>query len=97
MIWESHPWKVDLARRAAWLRKQQHTRKWPESALVCGFNRREGLSFVLFCSDRQRNKNLFQASVRTLASMFDAVARDGVWSSRLSWNAERKDYDVKNR
>ncbi|MBX3382002.1 MAG: hypothetical protein KF864_00695 [Phycisphaeraceae bacterium] len=182
MIWESHPWKVDLGRRAAWLRKQQKVRKWPESALVrveqcimigcycvrklveakkltdrvskrpvplesypaigkpvtllnwhkldelydfekgqkqprplgflCnqlihsyvfvfGFNHREGLSFVLFCSDHVRNKNLFKISVRALANLFDAVARDDVWSShftlRVAQGGTVKDYDVKNR
>lgn len=182
MIWDSYPWKADLRRRASWLRKQQHERRWPESAIVrveqcimigcycvrklveakkltdrvvkrpvplviypttgkpvtlmnwhkvdqlynfekgqsrprqmgflcnqmihsyvfvCGFNSRNGLSFVLFSSDFERNRNLYQVSVRALANLFDAVARDGVWSSQLVLETTQdgavKDYRVKNR
>lgn len=178
MIWESHPWKVDLGRRGAWLRKQQQNRKWPESSLVrveqnimvgcycvrklieakkltdrvsnrsvplvtyrptgkrvthfnwhridelydlerstrevktltflcnqlihsyvfiCAHNAREGLTGIMFASDRQRHQCLYQVSIRVLANVFEAVARDGVWSSYFQWNEARKDYDISNR
>lgn len=34
MIWESHPWRVDLAKRAQWLLDRQTQRRWPEASCV---------------------------------------------------------------
>jgi len=34
MSWESHPWKVDLYKRAAWLKAKKAEHCWPESASV---------------------------------------------------------------
>lgn len=174
MIWESHPWKLDLYKRAEWLKAKKAQRRWPESAMVrveqcimhgcccvrklveageltdsvakgnvplvaykargkpvhfmnwhhleklydledgaearepltfvcnqlihsyvCinGFSDSGGLDFVMFCSDFERNRFLFQLSIDDLANAFIAVAEDDVVEAHLVWNASKKDYE----
>jgi hypothetical protein len=60
-----------------------------------GIGRTGGLEFVLFCSDRERNARLFQASIDDLVNAFAAVAADEVMRSDAIWNGEHKDYDLR--
>lgn len=62
---------------------------------VLGFDVDGGLDHFLFCSDRERNKNLFRVSVEDFAGAMQAVASDDVAQSQREWNGERRDWDVK--
>lgn len=174
MIWESHPWKVDLYKRAEWLKTKKSQRRWPASAcarveqcvmigcycirklieakkltdavvkrqvplvvykvrgkpvhamnwhnlntlyelergakrtkqltFICnqlihsyvytnGFSDEGGLDFVMFCSDFERNTNLFRISIDDLAEVFTVVAKDEVDAACTIWNKKNMDYD----
>ena len=60
---------------------------------VNGFNDDGGLDSVLFCSERERNVNLFQLSIDHLANAFVAVAKDDVVESCRTWSPAKGDFD----
>ena len=64
---------------------------------VNGFKDGGGLEYVLFCSDQERNANLFQLSIDELAEALREVANDDVVECRATWNPAKKEYDVTNR
>ena len=60
---------------------------------INGFGDGGGLEFVMFCSDFERNTNLFQVSIDDLAKAFLAVANDDVVDAHIVWNGKKRDYD----
>lgn len=54
------------------------------------------LGGILFCSDRERNKNLFRLDVAELIKILRIVGKDYPPRSTLVFNAKKQDYDQTN-
>jgi hypothetical protein len=52
---------------------------------------------IVFCSDRERNINLFEIEVNDLINALRVIGKDYPAESRSTFNPKKRDYDVTNR
>lgn len=53
-----------------------------------------GLSAILFCSDRKRNRSLYRLSLCRILRLLSDVGRDYAHSAVFNWDPAKKDYTV---
>ena len=62
---------------------------------VPSFNTKNRLEGILFCSDRERNKQLYHLKVDALIRFMERVGKDYPTKLSMIFNQEKKDYQFK--
>lgn len=98
MIWESHPWKVDLMKRATWLRKRRirrwwalALREWSESECV---KAEQCVMLGAYCIRKLREAGKLTDAVKDQAIAVATFKPTGKTAHSMHWHHLDKLYDL---